>query len=255
MPARRGLALTIIGAVLAVIVAPVIFGLTIIIGVKSAYDTFDKAPVVAAGSTFDATKTGTYVLMVDSTDGDDVTNTSNGCMVTGPDGSQIPVTDYSDSAESSQNGQTFTASQEFDAPTVGNYTIDCGAPTKVLSRAAVQGLVKTVLLPIVIAFVVAALVGVVGVVLLIVGIVKLVRSGRERRDAQFYAQGGPGGPYPGPYGGATYNGGPGSPYPGPYGGAPYNGGPGKAGAPRSEAPGDPTRPFDGPNSPKGDSRG
>ncbi|WP_145230841.1 hypothetical protein [Rudaeicoccus suwonensis] len=195
---------------LAVIIAPSIFGVTIIFGVKSTVDTFNKAPVVAAGSTFDATTTGTYVLMVQSDANGDVTNGRNGCMVTGPDGSQIPVTDFSNSATSSQNGETYTATQEFDATAAGNYTIDCGSPTKVLSKSAVDGLIKSVVLRIFLAFGGSAVVGILGIVLLIVGIVKLVRSGRERRNAQFYGQGGPGGPYSGPYGGGPYNGGPGS---------------------------------------------
>lgn len=170
-PKRRGLWLTIIGAI---IMLPVAFGIFIagtVFGISNLKNLVDAAPVVAAGSTHDFQANSAVAMF-----GSDKTAT---CSVTDPSGGAVTV-DNTSSGSVSEGSDTFNLLGSFDTTSAGAYKIDCGIDVRVLSGADAADVGKKLVMPILVGFGGAALAGLIGLIMLIVGIVKLVRSNRER---------------------------------------------------------------------------
>jgi len=206
LPKRRGLALTIIGAVLMLILAPAAAGIGIWQGVSKGMSAVDDQPWIAANSSVHVTGNGGQTILVEGTY--DSTERLPHCDVTGPGGRPVPVVRGS-SLTFDWGGTALTRTGSFTPVGDGDYRIDCdGLRTKVLDSSIADDITSRVLVPLGIGLGVGALAFLVGVILLIVGIVKLVSSGRERGQARIAAAG-----YPGSYGGpSSYGPPPGGPY-------------------------------------------
>src|SRR5579875_1822212 len=89
LPKRRGLALTIIGAVLMLVLAPAAAGIGIWQGVSKGMSAVDDQPWIAANSTVHVTGHGSQTILVEGTY--ENTEPLPDCRVTGPDGRRIPV--------------------------------------------------------------------------------------------------------------------------------------------------------------------
>lgn len=177
LPPRRGLALTVIGAVLMLIVAPLVVGVTIWTGTGLAGRQIDSRPWMHSGDVLHlAHAEGEVILVKDE---------SVDCTVTGPSG-QVPLRNAKDTA---LNVNRYKEYADFWASTPGDYRVDCTAPVKVVPVMDKRHADDTFYLTLLIGLAVAALAFVIGVVLAIVGVTKLVGSRRERRLAQA-AQGG-----------------------------------------------------------------
>lgn len=199
-PKRRGLWLTIIGAI---IMLPVAFGIFLagtVLGVKNLAHLVDEAPVVTAGSTHDFAADTTVAMFGDSN--------GSSCTVTDPSGSTVTV-ENSTSGSVSEGDTTFNLLGSFTTSAAGAYQIDCGSgvDVKVLSGKDAADVSKKLLMPILVGFGGAALAGLIGLAMLITGIVKLVRSNRERTawsQQQAYAGGYGAAPAGYPYGQQGY---------------------------------------------------
>lgn len=193
-PKRRGLWLTIIGAIIMLPVAFAIFLAGTVFGVKNMANLVKEAPVVAAGSTHDFAANTTVAMFGDAT--------GSSCSVTDPAGSPVTV-ENSTTGSVKEGDSTFNLLGSFTTTDAGAYKIDCGAvDVSVLSGKDAADVSKKLLMPIFVGFGGASLAGLVGLGMLITGIVKLVRSNRERTawsQQQAYA-GGYGAPTGYPYG-------------------------------------------------------
>lgn len=170
-PKRRGVALTVIGAIVAFPVAIAVFIAAIVFGVQHFTQIIQDAPTVQSNSSL-TLPAGTTVAVF--TRGYDVD-----CTVTDPAGSDVSL-DYGSSA--SINDYDLLGS--FETTDAGSYGFDCDGAAKVVSGSDAKGVAKSVFTWIAVGIGLAGLVFVVGLVLLIIGIVKLVGSGRERREWQ-----------------------------------------------------------------------
>lgn len=194
LPKRRGVALTIIGAVLMLVLAPAAAGIGIWQGVSRGMSAVDDQPWVPAAGKVHLTGAGAQTVLVEgSYDSGQPLPT---CRVTGPAGQPIPVPSGSTRLNLDWGGTVLTRAGTFEAASAGDYTVDCsGLRTKVLPSGIADDIARRVLVPIGIGVGLGAVAFLLGVILLIVGIVKLVNSGRERNLARIAAAG-----YPGPYG-------------------------------------------------------
>ncbi|WP_265443435.1 hypothetical protein [Flexivirga meconopsidis] len=209
LPKRRGVALTVIGAVLIVLLAPAALGIGIWRGVVTGLDTINQQPTIPSGGTYSINSgLAARSIMVE---GDYAEGLQPKCRVTGPDGASVTVEEATGALSYSSRGTTWTRAGTFSPTSTGDYRIACGRAAKVMDSDVAGQLGRNLALPIGIGIGVAALSFIAGVILLIVGIVKLSNSGKERRLAQ-QAAGGyyPGGYYPGPQG---YQGYPSQQYP------------------------------------------
>ncbi|RNI25124.1 hypothetical protein [Flexivirga caeni] len=229
LPRRRGLALTIVGAVLMLILAPAAAGIGIWQGVSHGMSAVNDQPWHAASSSVHVDTTDSQTILVDGTYDD--SQALPACRITGPDGQQVAVSQGDGRLTIDWGSTALTRVGTFQPTTAGDYTIDCsGLRTKVLDSDIAGDIAHRVLVPIGIGVGGGALVFLVGVVLLIIGIVKLVNSGKERNRARLAAAGYPGAPgtYPGPYGA----------------GPPPHSGPAPGGQPPyGPTPGDPKDPY------------
>ena len=182
-PSRTGpVVLIVVGAVLALLVAPAVF-VAVILG-SIDYDRLSElgAPVTS-GSEVTVDESGSYLVV--STDSSALT-----CTLTGSDGSVLELTPV-------QGEESVAAGTGIPA---GTYTLDCGDVSGTLvgmTGQSIEGFGQLVVR----AAGWATLIGVIGVVLLIVGIVRLVRVNRRRREtsqSSYWTQPPPGGgaPYP-----------------------------------------------------------
>lgn len=192
---RQGLKRTIIGALMAFLIAPGIFVLAIILGVRWAGEAIDDADRLSPGDsiTLQAGEEVTlYVLSGTSSGSDgfdeggtpapDVT-----CTATGPDGQPVDLTSSTGSSVTRDNEQ-WQEGYELHADTAGAYTVRCG-DSEVLAMDSdfASSLGKRLGGTVLLAFVVPFLVGATGLGLFIWGLVKLSSS---KKAAQMYAPGG-----------------------------------------------------------------
>jgi hypothetical protein len=200
-PKRRGLALTIIGAILMLVVAPTAAGIGIWKGVSGGMNAVSDTAWVEPGGTVHVSGTEDQTILVEGRyeTGEPLPD----CHVTGPDDQPITVDEGTTRLSMDWGGTAYSRVGTFDPTGSGDYTVDCsGHRTKVLSSSVANDVARRVLVPLGIGVGLGVLAFLVGVVLLIVGIVKLVRSGQERSQARIAAAGWPGGHGPGqaPYG-------------------------------------------------------
>lgn len=206
LPKRRGLALTIIGAILMLVIAPTAAGVGIWKGVSGGMNAVSDTAWIEPGGTAHVTTSEDQTILVEGRyeTGDPLPR----CDVSGPDGQPITVDKGTARLSMDWGGTAYTRAGTFETSGAGDYTIDCsGHRTKVLSSTVANDVARRVLVPLGIGVGIGVLAFLLGVVLLIVGIVKLVNSGRERAQARAAAAGWPGyGPGQAPYGPHGYGG-------------------------------------------------
>jgi hypothetical protein len=191
LPARRGLALTIIGPILMLVLAPAVLGIGIWRGVVTSNDRLDAHPWVRQGGSVQIADVRAQSILV--SDALDDTSWVD-CTVTGPTGE--PRMDVS--VDGSAYGSSYVEVATIYPTVPGSYALDCSTDrVKVVPTAAVQDSSHAFLVRFLSGLGMAALTFLAGVTALIVGIVKLVNSGNDRRRAQ-WAQAGYG--YTGGYG-------------------------------------------------------
>lgn len=200
-PKRRGLALTIIGAILMLVIAPTAAGIGIWQGVSGGMNAVSDKPWIDPGGTVHVTEADDQTILIEGRyeTGDPLPP----CDVTGPDGQPITVDEGTARLSMDWGGTAYSRAGTFHATGAGDYKIDCsGHRTKVLTSSVANDIARRVLVPLGIGIGIGMLAFILGVVLLIVGIVKLVKSGQERTRARAAAAGWPGGYGPGhpPYG-------------------------------------------------------
>lgn len=189
-PKRRGLALTIIGGVLMVVVAPVIFVVATVMGVKDAVNLISNTPVVPNGGTVTMTAGQTrdiypYVGTSTSDTGVDssptMATTVPDCTVTDPTGQDVSISTGGGATTWSRQGGAYQIYGSFTASQAGEYKVTCGNVDALVpdghdatnaGKKAAWGIGG--------GFIGASVAGLLGLILLIVGIVKLVNSGKER---------------------------------------------------------------------------
>lgn len=204
-PKRRGLALTILGALLMLVVAPAVFVIGLVFGVNGALDIIRQAPQVEPGGTVQMAAGQTrdiYAYTGVSSNSDGVTASTTAadaptCKVQSPSGADVQLTPASGRTTWSRDGGDYVMAGSFTATTAGDYRVDCGDREMLLpdgkdaknaGEKAVTGIGG--------GLIIASIAGLIGLIMLIVGIVKLVNSGRERsqfRVQQQAAQWNPGG--------------------------------------------------------------
>lgn len=201
LPKRRGLALTIIGAILMLVVAPAAAGIGIWKGVSGGMNAVSDTAWTAAGGSVHVTGAEDQTILVEGRY--DTGMPLPTCEVTGPDGHRLTVDEGTTRLSMDWGGTAYSRAGTFTPSGPGDYTVDCsGHRTKVISSSVANDVARRVLVPLGIGVGIGVLAFLLGVVLLIVGIVKLVKSGQERSRARMAAAGWPGGPGPGgsPYG-------------------------------------------------------
>ncbi|HWC22324.1 MAG TPA: hypothetical protein VG502_08515 [Flexivirga sp.] len=201
LPKRRGLALTIIGAILMLVIAPTAAGVGIWKGVSGGMNSVSDAAWIEPGGKTHVTGVEDQTILVEGRyeAGEPLPR----CTVTGPDGRRVAVDTGTARLSMDWGGTAYTRAGTFDPGSTGDYAIDCsGHRAKVLSSSVANDVARRVLVPLGIGLGIGVLAFLAGVVLLIVGIIKLVNSGRERNQARAAAAGWPGGYGPGrpPYG-------------------------------------------------------
>lgn len=170
LPPRRGLALTIVGPLMMLLLAPIVLGLSVWGGIAETNRRLGAHPWVQSGQVH-ITDTRTQSIMVKSGYAD--------CTVTGPHGRPVAL--------ETTNIISLSAYEQhatFEPSVPGDYQVDCEPRAKVMSLAARHHAEDAIGLGIVIGIAAATVVFLLGGILLIVGIVKLVNSGRERRSAR-----------------------------------------------------------------------
>lgn len=173
-PKRRGLALTIIGALLAFVIAPSVFIIATLAS-TSKLDAASGFPVVDGKTVVTLTAKEQQLLITSRKNTD--------CVVSSFTGERYEI---ESEPASSSGGYSFSSSSgmySFSVDTTGPHTIECGEGIIVSGNDA-EAFKEYVLRNLLIALGVASAIGITGVVLLIVGIVKLVRSGKERKAFQ-----------------------------------------------------------------------
>lgn len=195
LPKRRGLALTIIGAVLMLLIAPAAAGIGIWKGVSGGMSTVNDTAWVDPGGTAQVTDAEEQTILVEGRYDTGVPLPT--CRVTAPGGRSITVDQGTARLSMDWGGTAYTRAGTFRSSGPGDYIVDCGQHrTKVLTSQLANDVARRVLVPLGIGIGIAVLAFLTGVVLLIVGIVKLVNSSRERSHARMVASGGwPGGPH------------------------------------------------------------
>ncbi|MFC6704057.1 hypothetical protein [Flexivirga alba] len=193
LPKRRGLALTIIGAILMLVVAPAAAGIGIWKGVSGGMNAVSDTAWVEPGGKVHVTGGEDQTILVEGrySTGESLPS----CDVTGPDGQPVTVDESTARLSMDWGGTAYSRAGTFKSSGAGDYSIDCsGHRAKVLSSSVANDVARRVLVPLGIGLGIGVLAFLAGVVLLIVGIIKLVNSGRERAQARVAAAGWPGGP-------------------------------------------------------------
>lgn len=192
LPKRRGLAPTIIGLMLMLVIAPAAAGIGIWLGVSGGMNAVSDTSWVSPGDTVHVTGTDDQTILVEGRYG--AGHPLPSCNVSGPGGKPRPVRTGSAGLSMVGGGTAYSRAGTFTSAGTGDYTIDCsGHRTKVLSSSVANGVRRRVLIPLGIGIGLAILAFAAGVGLLIVGIVKLVNSGHERSRARAALADGPGG--------------------------------------------------------------
>lgn len=195
LPKRRGVALTVVGAVLMLLIAPAAAGIGIWQGVSHGMSAVDDQPWIAAHGTVHVSGRHSQTILVEG--GYEASESLPTCEVTGSDGQPVPVVRGTAHLTMNWGGTALTRAGTFAPPDAGDYAVDCdGLRTKVLDSGIANDIARRVLVPIAIGVGLGGLAFLAGVVVLIVGIIKLVNSGRERNLARIAAAG-----YPRGYGG------------------------------------------------------
>ncbi len=189
-PKRRGLALTIIGALLMFLVAPAVFITGTVLGVKGGIDIVSKAPLVPSGGSItlqqnEVRDVYAYDGVSSSDNGVDANTTYRSdlpsCAITGPDGAKVEFRPPAGNIAWTRDSVRYRSAGSFTATQAGSYQVTCGDhPTVVPSADDAQQAANHAVWWIGIALAIATVFGVLGLILLIVGIVKLVNSGKER---------------------------------------------------------------------------
>lgn len=201
-PRRRGLALTIVGAVLMFVVAPGSFITGTVLGVKDAVHIVSGAPLIQPGGTItlqqgERLRLYAYAGASSASDGvsTSMSDTSSQttepttCDVAGPGGGQVTVTPSTSNTTWTRSGSRYTEAASFTADQAGAYTVRCGDhPALAPSADDASKAGHKALTYIGIALAIAAVLGILGLILLIVGIVKLVNSGKERSQYRLAMQ-------------------------------------------------------------------
>ena len=207
-PKRRGVWPLVIGLVLMVIVAPVVFFGGVTYAAKHVVDVARDAELVQSGGTVTLDANEKALVMVDvgaapnselSVNSDTSVATQT-CEVAGPDG--VATVDTGFGLSANLNGRSYESAGVYTATSAGAYTVTCAGPAKVLSGADATGLIGGTLMPAVVGFLLATLAGLVGLGLAILGIVRLVRS--RRPPTSGYGQPGYGQPGQPGYGQPAY---------------------------------------------------
>lgn len=200
LPKRRGLALTIIGAILMLVLAPTAAGVGIWKGVSGGMNAVSDASWIEPGGTVHVTGTEDQTILVEGRyeTGEPLPS----CDVTGPDRRHITVDVGTARLSMDWGGTAYSRAGTFHSSGTGDYTVDCsGHRTKVISSSVANDVARRVLVPLGIGVGIGVLAFLLGVVLLVVGIVKLVNSAHERTRARAATAGWPGhGPGQAPYG-------------------------------------------------------
>lgn len=192
LPKRRGLALTIIGAILMLVIAPAAAGIGIWQGVSGGMNAVRDTAWVAPGGTTHLTGAEDQTILVEGRyqTGEKLPS----CTVTAPDGQPVTVETGTTRLSMDWGGTAYSRAGTFRSTGAGDYTVDCsGQRVKVLSSSVADDIARRVLVPLGIGLGIGVLAFLAGVVLLIVGIVKLVNSGRERARERAFAAGRSGG--------------------------------------------------------------
>ncbi|WP_446666224.1 hypothetical protein [Flexivirga sp. B27] len=195
LPRRRGLVLTIVGAVLMLLIAPAAAGIGIWKGVSGGMSTVNDTAWIEPGGTAHVGDHQDQTILVEGRyeTGEPLPS----CDVNGPDGQPITVDQGTARLSMDWGGTAYTRAGTFQSSGPGDYAIDCeGHRTKVLTSQLANDIARRVLVPLGIGIGIGVLAFLAGVVLLVVGIIKLVNSGRERNQARMAASGG----WPGQYG-------------------------------------------------------
>ncbi len=171
LPSRAGSIATLVaGAVLMVVIAPIVF-FSVMFGGMNISDLMSSAATVQSGDTVQVDESGTYIV----TSLDDA---SLSCTLTGQDGTVLQL----------QNAAGESTVAMGSGIPAGSYTLDCGASST--SMVGMTGAsVDSVAHASIQAVLWATVIGIVGLVALIVGIVMLVQVNRRRRDLQRQAWG------------------------------------------------------------------
>ena len=183
-PKRRGVWPLVIGLVLMVIVAPVVFFGGVTYAAKHVVDVARDAELVQSGGTVTLDANEKALVMVDVgaapnselSVNSDTSVATQSCEVAGPDG--VATVDTGFGLSANLNGRSYESAGVYTATSAGAYTVTCAGPAKVLSGADATGLIGGTLMPAVVGFLLATLAGLVGLGLAILGIVRLVRSRR-----------------------------------------------------------------------------
>ncbi|NNG37897.1 hypothetical protein HJ588_01225 [Flexivirga sp. ID2601S] len=195
LPKRRGVALTVIGAVLIVILAPAALAIGIWRGVAGGVDELNNQDDLPPGSTYRVDDSAERTILVAGSYDEAAPTPLPTCRVTAPDGSQVPVAEPTGKLSVEWGDASYHKAAVFTPRGEGDYRIDCGESAKVVRTTLANDISRKVLVPLGIGIGAAALSFIAGVIMLVVGIVKLSNSGKERRLAQQAA----GGYYPGGY--------------------------------------------------------
>ena len=173
LPGRGGsVAMIVVGVVLMLIVAPVVFFVVLAIGATNLYDS-SNIPIYSNGDTVTISDSGTFTLLFDEA------TEAPMCTLRGDGG------DYEMTAISSSGQEVAFV----DSVPAGEYQLDCEnveGRQMIGMDGAIFGDLAAKAGP---ALIISAVIGIVGLVLLIWGIVKLVKVNRERRNIQLRMQG------------------------------------------------------------------
>lgn len=188
-PKRRGIPLTVVGAVMLIIIAPACAVIGIVVGVNNTMDAIQDAPIVQTGSTYQATAGHTVTVLgfTGMHSGSGVSTGTHagygpGCQVTSPSGEQVNLTPSS-SLTITSDSRRFSASGEFTPQETGEYAISCGGgQAMVLDSSQADDLLKNTFIYAAVGVGTAVVVGIIAIILIVVGIVKINRSGNEMRD-------------------------------------------------------------------------
>ncbi|GGB42882.1 hypothetical protein GCM10011492_37280 [Flexivirga endophytica] len=191
VPKRRGLALTIIGAVLMLLIAPAAAGIGIWKGVSGGMNAVSDTAWIEPGRTVHLTGVDDQTILVEGRY--ETGEPLPACDVTGPGDRRITVDQGTARLSMDWGGTAYTRAGTFHPVGAGDYAIDCSDHrAKVISSAVADDVARRVLVPLGIGLGIGVLAFMAGVVLLIVGIIKLVKSGQERSRAKAAAAGWPG---------------------------------------------------------------
>ncbi|MBD2759755.1 hypothetical protein IEE94_09555 [Yimella sp. cx-573] len=198
-PKRRGLAFTIIGAVMMLLLAPAAFVIGTVIGVKAAVDLVQDVPMVQSGNTVPAQAgqvLDLYAYIGADSSGDGVDSSADpsfgdvpACTVTGPSGQDVEVRPATGTAVWTRDGMAFGSAGSFTAESAGDYRIACGDKAALVpdgDQAKKAG--EQAGWGIGLGLAIATVLGILGLIMLIVGIVKLVNSGKERTQFRLQQQ-------------------------------------------------------------------